>query len=141
MKEINHILRRRMRWGWKWNRVVRVLRKHKFRLEPTWLRGVNRACRRRRGIFKAITTAPAPQPQKIQQQARARAAVVATPVYQRRWYLRTRYFLTYYWANRWSWQPVRRVYFWWWSWLVWGYWRGESYPVWYWSSYNYWSYE
>jgi len=141
MKEIHTILRRRARWGRKWSRIVAVLRKHGFRLEPTWLKNVNRACRRRRGIFKAITTAPAPQPQKVQQQARAQAAVRATPVYQRRWYLRTRYFMTYYWASRGSWQPVRRVYFLWWSWLVWGYWRWESYPVWYWASYNYWSYE
>jgi len=143
MKEIRHInRRRRMRFARKWRLIVGVLRKHKFRLEPSWLKNVKRAVIRRRGIFKAITTAPAPQPKKIQQRARAAVqAVRSSPVvYQRRWYLRTRYFLTYYWSGRWIWTPVYRRYFLWWSWLVWG-WRWESTPVWYWSSYNYWSYE
>jgi len=74
--------------------------------------------------------------------------VVYTPrVYVRRWVIRYRSYLTYYWGGywgiRWGWRWYCRG--WWWWRRCWvgsyAYWQYIRYPVWYWRSYSYWSYE
>jgi len=74
--------------------------------------------------------------------------VVYTPqVYVRRWVIRYRSYLTYYWGGYWGirWGYRWNCWGWWWWRRCWGgwytYWQYIRYPVWYWRSYSYWSYE